>query len=182
MARTKGHGNPNWTRDETILALDLYFQLGGNIPSPSDKRITQLSQLLRSMPYHQEAAKQPSFRNADGVGFKLMNLRQVATGKGLANVSKMDRDTWAEYEDRPQEVHRVAAAIRAGIPTLRPEEASIDLDEFCEGRVLTALHLRRERRRTSDEGVGPGIALCVLPPSNSQGDCLYWAMAQCRRH
>lgn len=145
MARTQGHGNPNWTRDETILALDLYFQLGGNVPSPSDKRIAELSQLLRSMPYHQEAAKQPSFRNADGVGFKLMNLRQVATGKGLANVSKMDRDTWAEYGDRPQEVHRVAAAIRAGIPTLRPDEASIDLDEFCEGRVLTALHLRRER-------------------------------------
>lgn len=147
MARTKGHGNPNWTRDETILALDLYFRLGGNVPSPRDVSIIELSQLLRSMPYHQEAAKQPSFRNADGVGFKLMNLRQVATGKGLANVSKMDRDTWAEFGDRPQEVHRVAAAIREGMTTLRPEEASIDLDEFSEGRVLTALHLRRERNR-----------------------------------
>ncbi|MGO7604755.1 HNH endonuclease signature motif containing protein [Rhizobium ruizarguesonis] len=145
MARTKGHGNPNWTRDETILALDLYFRLGGNIPSPSDKRIAELSQLLRSMPYHQEAAKQQSFRNADGVGFKLMNLRQVATGKGLANVSKMDRDTWAEFGGRPEEVHRITAAIRAGIAMLRPEEASIDLDEFSEGRLLTALHLRRER-------------------------------------
>ncbi|CCE98420.1 hypothetical protein SFHH103_03929 [Sinorhizobium fredii HH103] len=145
MARTKGHGNPNWTRDETILALDLYFRLEGNIPSPSDKRIVELSRLLRSMPYHQEAAKQPSFRNADGVGFKLMNLRQVATGKGLANVSKMDRDTWSDFGGRPPEVHRLAAAIRAGMTALRPEEASVDLEEFSEGRVLTALHLRRER-------------------------------------
>jgi hypothetical protein len=29
MAVTQGHGNPNWTRDETILALDLYLKSSG---------------------------------------------------------------------------------------------------------------------------------------------------------
>ncbi|SKB04168.1 hypothetical protein SAMN02745166_03999 [Prosthecobacter debontii] len=28
MAKTNGHGNPDWTREETILALALYVQLG----------------------------------------------------------------------------------------------------------------------------------------------------------
>ena len=37
MAVTQGHGNPNWTRDETILALDLFLQLDGNVPSPKSK-------------------------------------------------------------------------------------------------------------------------------------------------
>ena len=29
MAVTGGRGNPNWTREEVILALDLYFELEG---------------------------------------------------------------------------------------------------------------------------------------------------------
>jgi 5-methylcytosine-specific restriction protein A len=28
MAKTDGRGNPPWTRDETILALDLFFDAG----------------------------------------------------------------------------------------------------------------------------------------------------------
>lgn len=145
MARTKGHGNPNWTRDETILALDLFFQLDGDVPSPKSKDIRQLSEVLRSLPYHSEAAKQATFRNPDGVGFKLMNIRQVATGKGLGNVSNMDRRIWAEYGARKDEVRQIASAIKAGIaitgsgPILEVEQ------ELPEGRLLTALHFRRER-------------------------------------
>lgn len=121
MAVTQGHGNPKWTRDETLLALELYFSLRGQVPSPKAPEIIALSNLLRSLPYHAEAAKQPTFRNPDGVGFKLMNLRQVATGKGLGNVSAMDRQIWKEFREREDE------------------------QELSEGRLLTALHVRRER-------------------------------------
>lgn len=38
MARTQGHGNPNWTRDETILALDLYLELNGDVLRRNRKR------------------------------------------------------------------------------------------------------------------------------------------------
>lgn len=145
MAVTQGHGNPKWSRDETLLALDLYFTLKGQVPSPKSFEIIALSNLLRSLPYHAEAAKQPTFRNPDGVGFKLMNIRQVATGKGLGNVSNMDRQVWAEFGHRPDEVHRIAAAIRAGIPVASSGQLpDVDL-ELPEGRLLTALHLRRER-------------------------------------
>lgn len=145
MARTHGHGNPNWTRDETILALNLFQQLNGNVPSPKSREIKELSDILRSLPYNAEAAKQPTFRNPDGVGFKLMNLRQVATGKGLGNVSSMDRQIWKEFGQRRDEVHKLAAAIKLGIATAASEQLPEVEQELPEGRLLTALHIRRER-------------------------------------
>lgn len=145
MAVTQGHGNPKWTRDETLLALDLYFTLNGQVPSPKAPEIVALSSLLRSLPYHAEAAKQPTFRNPDGVGFKLMNLRQVATGKGLGNVSTTDRQIWKEFGEREEEVHKLAAAIKAGIAEAASEELPEIEQELPEGRLLTALHVRRER-------------------------------------
>jgi 5-methylcytosine-specific restriction protein A len=33
MPITKGQGNPNWTREETILAMDLLVRSDGAIPS-----------------------------------------------------------------------------------------------------------------------------------------------------
>src|SRR5437016_489117 len=97
MARTHGHGNPRWTRDEVILALDLYFKCGERIPSRDDARVQELSRLLRRLPHHEEESRKESFRNADGVAFKLQNLRQVATGRGLGNVSETDRVVWTEF-------------------------------------------------------------------------------------
>lgn len=145
MAVTQGHGNPKWTRDETLLALDLYFNLNGQVPSPKALEIVALSKLLRSLPYHAEEVKQSTFRNPDGVGFKLMNLRQVATGKGLGNVSSMDRQIWEEFGARQQEVHKLATAIKAGI-AMAGSDSLPDVElELPEGRLLTALHLRRER-------------------------------------
>lgn len=145
MARTQGHGNPNWTRDETILAVDLYLKLNGAVPSPTADEIRELSILLRSLPYHVEAAKRPTFRNPDGVGFKLMNIRQVATGRGLGNVSNMDRRVWAEFGQRPIELHQIAAAIKAAIAIVGSQAIPEVEQELPEGRLLTALHIRRER-------------------------------------
>ncbi len=33
MAVTQGHGNPHWTRDETLLAVALYLAVDGKVPS-----------------------------------------------------------------------------------------------------------------------------------------------------
>lgn len=122
MAVTKGHGNPAWTRDETVLALDLYFEPDANVPSPKAPEIKSLSDLLRSLPYHAEAAKQPTFRNPDDVAFKLINIRQLATGGGLGNVSNMDRQVWAEFGQRPDHVRQIADAIKTGITIVGSEQ------------------------------------------------------------
>ena len=146
MAVTHGHGNPKWTRDETIIALDLYFDSAGFIPSSSDQRVIEVSELLRALPYHDQAARKPSFRNPDGVSFKLQNIRQVATGKGLGNVSQMDRKVWNELGSKRNEVKRLANLIKAGIDIASWEKDDPDEElEFAEGRTVTEAHKRRER-------------------------------------
>jgi 5-methylcytosine-specific restriction protein A len=148
MARTQGHGNPKWSRDETILALDLYLDLNGNIPARNDERVRGLSRLLRDMPFQRAADRRESFRNADGVVFKLQNIRSVATGRGLSNVSETDRRVWAEFGADREGVKTLANNIRRGIAFAEslPElgDGSEDF-EFKEGRVLTEVHRRRER-------------------------------------
>jgi 5-methylcytosine-specific restriction enzyme A len=149
MAVTKGHGNPDWTRDEVLLALELYQGLNGKIPGPSDERVVNLSTLLRSLPLHPPSSKNPKFRNPDGVAFKLQNIRQIATGQGLGNVSAMDKAVWADFGSRPDTVRDLANHIRAqGVdPEVTPDEVSAlpDDEEFVEGRVITTLHKVRER-------------------------------------
>ena len=148
MAVTHGHGNPKWNRDETILALETYFALAGKNPSAKDPQIIALSQTLRTLPYHVEAARKPTFRNPDGAAFKVQNLKSRETGKGLGNVSHMDRDIWAEFGANPAEVTRLATLIRAGISDNHAAASAADEAddvEFNEGRLLTQNHMRRER-------------------------------------
>src|SRR6187455_1260044 len=115
MARTQGHGNPRWTREEIILALNLYFDLDGKIPPANDRRIVTLSNLLRRFPHYAGASRKESYRNPDGVAFKLQNLREVATGKGLGNVSEMDRQVWLDFGAHPGKVKALAQLIESSI-------------------------------------------------------------------
>ena len=147
MAKTQGHGNPAWNRDETILALNLYFEVEGVPPSPDDQRVIELSSFLRALPYHSEASRRDSFRNAAGVAFKIQNLRSIATGKGLTNVSATDRAVWEQLGNSPERVSLLAAAIRSGVEAIGSLEPDEDEQEFAEGRLLTMLHKRRERSR-----------------------------------
>lgn len=161
MAVTHGHGNPDWTRDETILALHLYQELGGVVPGPKDPAILALSEELRSLPIHAPAARKESFRNPDGVAFKLQNLRQVGTGRGLSNASETDRSVWADFGEKPDEVRRLAASIRAnalqGLVKGDAVAALPDAEELPEGRLLTAVWLGAALYRG---GLSPQGAYC----------------------
>ncbi len=146
MAVTKGHGNPRWTRDETILALDLYLRCANSMPGPNDPRVIELSNVLRSLPIYPAGLRQESFRNPEGVAFKLQNLRQVATGRGLANVSTIDKEVWADYSGSPEQVSSLAREIRVEASAEAVETPAEEEDfEFAEGRLLTRAHRRRER-------------------------------------
>lgn len=175
MARTHGHGNPKWTRDETILALDLYFDLNGKIPSGFDERVNSLSEVLRRFPYHAEAARKESFRNPDGVAFKLLNLRQVDTGKGLRNVSETDRAVWLEFGASPAATKSLANLIRAAVTASETSNPAREELEFTEGRLITELHTRREREPKLRERLlssrrGSGKLFCEMcdaPPHST---------------
>ncbi|WP_323496077.1 HNH endonuclease [Variovorax sp. LG9.2] len=105
-----------------------------------------MSKILRGLVIHPASSRVGSFRNPDGVSFKLQNIKQVASGKGLANVSRIDREVWAAYGDKPGEVKQIATAILAvaSLNSLSDDKAEIE-DVFPEGGVLTAVHHRRER-------------------------------------
>lgn len=147
MAVTQGHGNPDWTRDEIVLALDLYFRMGGARHQASDTRVDELSLLLQSLPYHRDQKRNPRFRNRAGVSFKLQNFNALATGRGLKNGSVTDRNVWEEFQNRPSEVAALAAIIRAGLSLTETERLSVEDDEdtFVEGRIATRTHKARER-------------------------------------
>lgn len=150
MAVTKGHGNPNWTKEETILALDLYFKVGGSIKSKHERLVEELSNLLRLAPIHEGKKKNDKFRNVEGVGFKIQNLRAAATGKGLNNLSKIDRQVWEEFGHNPELVANLAKEIRSDIDFVlksKDEEGSQDyLDrEYIEGDIKHKAHRYRER-------------------------------------
>ncbi len=150
MAKTSGHGNPPWTRDETILALDLLQRRGMNAPGPSDAEVQGLSQLLRSLPIHVQSQKVDTFRNPAGVAFKIQNLRSVSGSGagGLSNVSRVDREVWQDFGNRPDLVTQLVNAIKSGAQEIAASGDATEAEdiEFWEGRTVTAVHLRRERQ------------------------------------
>jgi hypothetical protein len=68
--------NPDWTRDELIVALSFYLKHRPNPPSKDSEAIADLSRILNRLgeklfPPEQRAA---TFRNENGVYMKLMNF------------------------------------------------------------------------------------------------------------
>src|SRR6266508_4074704 len=145
--------NPSWTRDELIIALDLYLRHRDKLPAPSDPEITTASVLLNKLS-GALGSQYESFRNANSVYMKLANFRGIdpqytSQGKkGLERGGKGDREVWDDFTSQPKELALAAAAIRqnveAGIDAgTEPDEGGIT--EAAEGRLLTRMHLRRER-------------------------------------
>jgi 5-methylcytosine-specific restriction protein A len=152
LARAKASRNPAWTRDELILALDVYFEL----PSPDQHhpKVIALSELLNRLWVSTEFGGATTLRNPSGVSMKLSNFQRFDsrfqdTGrKGLAHGGRGDEDVWVEFaEDRPR-LQATAAAIRAALE-LAPQivavpDTSGDV-EAAEGAILTRMHHYRER-------------------------------------
>lgn len=151
MAVTKGHGNPAWSTDETVLALELYLNNQDKIPGTNHPDVIELSKTLNKLPIHPIQLRRNSFRNPDGVAFKIQNIRSVATGKGLSNTSKTDKLVWDTFGHLPEAVKELAKQIRETSSSFGDTEVIIydfdDEEAFPEGLVLTAFHKKRERAK-----------------------------------
>jgi len=141
--------NPDWTRDELILAFELYLKKGN---SPSIAEINSLSDLLRSLPIHNNIPDLERFRNANGVATKLSNIAAGDPsyhGKGLTRGNKIEKEIWAEIQSPggKQNLIEAATAIRE---SSRTENSALNMpeegEEECkEGKILYRKHRTRER-------------------------------------
>jgi 5-methylcytosine-specific restriction protein A len=147
--------NPNWTRDELILALDLYFEIDF-VHNRSDRnpKIEELSNLLNALPIHEAHFRNEYFRNPSGVYMKLNNFLRLDPrypGKGLDAGSKLDEVVWNEFSSDLSKLRRTAQFIRDGSSLVSPSSAIEDSEdgaEFPEGKILTRIHNQRERNST----------------------------------
>lgn len=150
-----GFRNPDWQRDELILALDLYFKHAPSVPGPEHSEIVALSRLLKDLPIHPARPDPERFRNPASVRSKLYNLAAFdpgrVRGKGRDHGSGLDEEVFREFDGRRDELHRLAVAIRAGHRTaeaMQSRGADDEEEAFPEGRVLFRIHRARERNAT----------------------------------
>lgn len=141
--------NPNWTRDELILALDLYFNLD---PSKIDKKnneVIKLSKFLNELQIHTVRPDATKFRNSSGVSMKLNNFKRFdpnISGKGLVRGGRLEENIWEEFSEKREELRRIAEIIKLttntkSITAIFDDEES----EFPEGQILYRRHKYRER-------------------------------------
>lgn len=115
--------NPNWTREEHILAFELYNEI-------------PFGQIDQDTPAIQTLAKLIG-RSAGAVSYKLANMARLdpvlqARGiKGMPHGAKGEAEIWAEFADHPEELALESArllALRLG-KTLE-EVAEIETDDL----------------------------------------------------
>jgi 5-methylcytosine-specific restriction enzyme A len=147
--------NPDWTRDELILALDLYFRHRPLKIGKTHPEIVNLSRLLNSLSIHLNPADRQTFRNANGVYMKLGNFLRLDpeyAGKGLVSGAGADEVVWNDFASDRKALAATAAAIRSNASARNQENLFVfgaaEEEEFPEGRVLFGAHIARERNPT----------------------------------
>lgn len=145
--------NPNWTRDELILALSLYMRAERRQLEASHPEVAKLSADLNKLPIHDESLRGTDFRNPQGVSMKLGNFLSIDPlyeGLGLQRGGKLDRKIWDEFENDIPRLHQTAKSISESAAQIAEKQgASYDPvredEEFPEGKLLTSVHRRKER-------------------------------------
>jgi 5-methylcytosine-specific restriction protein A len=146
--------NPDWVRDEIILAMDLYVRAGRKQLPPNHQDVVQLSQLLNRLPIHPTSSRDENFRNPTGISMILGNflgIDPLQDRSGLSKNSQLQATVWEEFVDIPSLLHRTVEAIQVAVNVDLEESADAinEDDVFPEGHLLTRQHVHRERNRTA---------------------------------
>lgn len=159
LSSNTSQSNPTWSREELILALDLYLRHREALPSKHHPDVQELSVFLGKLGRTKDATISESFRNPNGVYMKLGNFRRWDPGytkdgkTGLAKGNKDEEVVWNDFASSPAKLAAIVHIIRttvelgehAGFQLHEADEP--DIHEAAEGRVITRLHRARERNR-----------------------------------
>lgn len=93
--------NPDWIRDEVILALDVYLEDKSTASNKHHPKVQELSSFLNSLAIFPSTVKDSKFRNPNGVSMKLSFFRQLDPefkNKGLqSSGGKLEEDVWKDF-------------------------------------------------------------------------------------
>ncbi|MFE5545672.1 HNH endonuclease [Streptomyces sp. NPDC056534] len=147
----------SWARDELLLACALVMENGWHELRQNDVRVLELSDLLRSLPLHENAAADSRFRSRNSVSRKTTDIATAHpdhTG-GATKGGRPTQSIVADFLADPEGMLAAAQALRAGIASgelhsapAQPDEVDEDGESTArEGRLLARLALHRERDR-----------------------------------
>ena len=116
--------SPNWSRDELILALDLYFRDPSARGNQSHAEVQKLSAILKEFPIHPAHEDEGYLRNANGIAMKLSNFLRFDPeyeGVGLKQGSRLEKEVWEEFLGVDRErLRREANAILRRVGAIQP--------------------------------------------------------------
>lgn len=107
--------NPTWSKEEIILALDLYFKLDYGQMHGRNPLIIQLSNELRNLNIHKDIPEKEKFRSVNSVALKLANLKksdQNFSGKGMRDGGKLEKELWNKFHTHRDKLSKEADLIR----------------------------------------------------------------------
>jgi 5-methylcytosine-specific restriction protein A len=147
----------NWTRDELLLACALVVENDWRELRQGDPSVSELSDLLRSLPLSRESAiADHRFRSPGSVSHKTTDIATAHPDfQGTATRGgQPTRDVVMDFVRHPNEMMNAARALRAAMSSgelhsipPQPDEPAGDEPTAREGRLLMRLALYRERDR-----------------------------------
>lgn len=142
----------NWTRDELLLACALIVENGWRELRPADKRVQNLSKILRKLPLHEGAAADPKFRSPGSVSRKTGDIVTVRAGyHGVTTKGgQLTREVVADFTERADEMLSAAQALHVGLTSAETVRIPAQEDETSlarEGQLLRRWALYRERNK-----------------------------------
>jgi EVE domain len=147
-----GQSPLRWTREEDVLALDLFVSggvvNGGRFLGKDNPQVIALSRQLRAMPTHPGVPRDAKFRNPSGVELKLMNFRAAEKDVkrelgipganelpgGMARYAALDRAIFEEYFSKgfrgltedAQAIRSAAAVAPEPLATVTAEDRPVE--------------------------------------------------------
>lgn len=151
--------NASFTRDEVILALDVLYCNGGTTPKPDSQAIQQLSELLHKLPIHPIERRKKDFRTPSGVQAQIYRFQHRQPN----NVGILFYQIDVEFENRHNELHQIAEAIRRNLSCYDSTFGSKnEIDGFPEGNLLGHLHRVVELRDSEKLMPGKRCEICLI--------------------
>lgn len=108
--------NKKWSKEELILALDLYFKVGTT--SATNPDVIELSECLNRLSDPSLEPNSNKFRNPNGVAMKVSNFASLDpnySGKGLSHRGRLEQQVWDEFNQNRGALASEATAIKSAL-------------------------------------------------------------------